>query len=55
LEYVLVGVVLLLIILALGALADRLQQGLFVEHALKSASHAATENSAGTIGDIILY
>jgi Flp pilus assembly pilin Flp len=54
-EYLIVGLVLLGIIIALGSLAARLGEGLFTEHATRSASHAMTENSAETLGDVILY
>jgi len=54
-EYLVVGLALLAIIAALGLAASRLGDGLFVEHALKSASHAVTENTAGSIGDVLLY
>jgi Flp pilus assembly pilin Flp len=54
-EYLIVGLVLIAIILALGLLAQALEDGLFVEHAAKSASHAITTNSAGTVGDVFLY
>ncbi|MCL1879660.1 MAG: hypothetical protein FWF71_03430 [Actinomycetia bacterium] len=50
-----VGTVLLALILGLGALSNRLAEGLFVEHALRSASHALGPNTAGVIGDVILY
>ena len=55
LESVIVGTVLLALILGLGALSNRLAEGLFVEHALRSASHALGPNTAGVIGDVILY
>lgn len=54
-EYLIVGVALLAIILGLGAFGFRLQEGLFVEHAVDSASHAAGPNAMGTIGDVLLY
>ena len=54
-EYLIVGLALLAIILALGALAGRLQEGLFVEHAIDSASHAIGGNTMGMIGDVLLY
>ncbi|MDR3307931.1 MAG: hypothetical protein LBS58_03405 [Coriobacteriales bacterium] len=54
-EYLVVGLVLLAIITTLGLLGGRLGEGLFVTHAAESASHAATTNSAGAIGDVLLY
>ena len=54
-EYLIVGLALLAIIIALGAIAGRLQEGLFVAHAIKSASHAAGPNTMGAIGDVLLY
>ena len=54
-EYLLIGLVLIGIIVALGTLAGHLNDGLFVEHAAASASHAITENTAGSIGDVFLY
>jgi len=54
-EYLIVGIALLSMVLALGALAGRLQDGLFVQHAIDSASHAAGHNTMGVIGDVLLY
>jgi len=54
-EYLIVGVALIIIIAALGVLSGRLQEGLFVQHAADSASHAITTNTAGSIGDVLLY
>ncbi len=54
-EYLVVGVALLIIIVALGVFVDRLQEGLFVQHAADSASHALTTNTAGSAGDVLLY
>ena len=54
-EYLIVGVALIVIITGLGALSGRLQEGLFVQHAADSASHAITVNTAGSAGDILLY
>lgn len=54
-EYLVVGVALMIIIVALGALSGRLQEGLFVQHAADSASHAITTNTAGSTGDVLLY
>jgi amino acid permease len=54
-EYLIVGAVLLVVILALGSLASRMQEGLFVQHAVRSASHAVGENALGVMGDVLLY
>jgi hypothetical protein len=54
-EYLIVGALFLVVILALGALANRLQEGLFVQHAIESASHATGGNTLGVIGDVLLY
>lgn len=54
-EYLIVGVALLMIIVALGVFSNRLEEGLFVQHAADSASHALTTNTAGSAGDILLY
>jgi len=54
-EYLVVGVALIIIIAALAALSGRVQEGLFVQHAADSASHAITTNTAGSAGDVMLY
>ena len=54
-EYLIVGVALIVIVTALSVLSGRLQEGLFVQHAADSASHAITVNTAGSAGDILLY
>jgi len=54
-EYLIVGLALIIIITALGVLSGRLQEGLFVQHAADSASHAITTNTAGSAGDVLLY
>jgi Flp pilus assembly pilin Flp len=54
-EYLIVGLVLVVIIVALGLLARALEDGLFVEHAAQGASHAITGNMAGSVGDVLLY
>jgi len=55
LEYALIGLVLLTVFVALKLLQHRLGEGLFVLHALRSASHALGPNSAGVVGDVFLY
>ncbi|MCL2807713.1 MAG: hypothetical protein FWD27_06105 [Coriobacteriia bacterium] len=54
-EYLVVGTVLIVVIVALAVLSGRLQEGLFVQHAADSASHAITTNTAGSMGDVLLY
>ncbi|MDR2036125.1 MAG: hypothetical protein LBP91_05610 [Coriobacteriales bacterium] len=54
-EYLIVGLALMVVIAGLGALSVRLEEGLFVQHAADSASHAITTNTAGSLGDILLY
>ncbi|MGI6105812.1 MAG: hypothetical protein ACOYD7_06470 [Raoultibacter sp.] len=43
------------LIIGLGALWNVLETGLFVEHALASASHHVQEVSVGVVGDVFLY
>jgi Flp pilus assembly pilin Flp len=54
-EYLIVGLILIIVIAALGLLTQVLEDGVFVEHAAQSASHAMTGNTAGTVGDVLLY
>jgi len=54
-EYLIVGLALIVIIVALSVFSGRVQEGLFVQHAADSASHAITTNTAGSAGDILLY
>ena len=54
-EYLVVGLALIALITALGVFANRVEEGLFVEHTADSASHSLTTNSAGSIGDVLLY
>jgi Flp pilus assembly pilin Flp len=54
-EYLIVGLILLVMILALGALAGRVQEGLFVQYATDNASHSVEEKFLGAIGDVLLY
>lgn len=54
-EYLIVGLAIIMIVTALGALSGRLGEGLFVQHAAESASHAFTANTAGSAGDVLLY
>ena len=54
-EYLVVALAIFAVILGLAALGNRLQEGLFTEHAADSASHAMTNNAAGSIGDVLLF
>jgi Flp pilus assembly pilin Flp len=54
-EYLIVGLVIIVVIATLGLLSQVLEEGMFVEHAARSASHAMTGNTAGTVGDVLLY
>ena len=54
-EYLIVGLALIALIAALGVFSNRVREGLFVQHAADSASHAITTNTAGSIGDVVLY
>jgi hypothetical protein len=54
-EYLIVALALMAIIVAIGLLAAKLGEGMFVQHAADSASHALTTNTAGSVGDVLLY
>jgi len=54
-EYLIVALAFLVIFVVLAALAGRLQGGMFVDHAINSASHAFGHNTMGSIGDVLLY
>lgn len=54
-EYLIVGVAILMIIAALGVFVNQMSQGILVTHAADSASHAMTINSGGSLGDVLLY
>lgn len=54
-EYLLVGLVLMIIISALAVLGQEVSAGLFVEHASSNASHTIGSATAGVIGDVFLY
>ncbi|MDR3037654.1 MAG: hypothetical protein LBU31_04520 [Coriobacteriales bacterium] len=54
-EYLIVGLALMAVIATLGLLGGKVGEGLFVEHAADSASHATTVNTAGVVGDVLLY
>jgi Flp pilus assembly pilin Flp len=54
-EYLIVGLILIVVITALGLLVQVLEDGIFVESAVQNASHAITGNTAGAAGDALLY
>ncbi|MDR2492879.1 MAG: hypothetical protein LBD25_05440 [Coriobacteriales bacterium] len=54
-EYLVVGLAVVAVVAALSAFGSRVQEGLFVSHAADSASHAASVNLAGTLGDVLLF
>lgn len=54
-EFAVVCAAFISIVVALGALWQALQGGLFVDHALASASHHLQSVSAGAVGDVFLY
>ncbi|MDR2957226.1 MAG: hypothetical protein LBU61_03460 [Coriobacteriales bacterium] len=54
-ENALVWLVLAGVLLGFGMLQKKLGEGLLIEHALRSASHALGPNMAGTIGDVFMY
>jgi hypothetical protein len=54
-EFMLVGLLLVSALLAVSTLAGHMEDGVFVEHASQSASHALSSNTAGTAGDVLLY
>ena len=55
LEFALVCMAFMGIVFTLSVLWKVLQGGLFVDHALSSASHHLQSISAGVIGDVFLY
>ena len=55
LEFALIMAAFLAIVVGLGALWEILDAGLFVEHALASASHHVQAVSVGVVGDVFLY
>ncbi|MDR0308772.1 MAG: hypothetical protein LBH87_02450 [Coriobacteriales bacterium] len=54
-EYLIVGLILIAVIIGLGALLGRIEEGLIIRHAIESASHAFGSNTAGSIGDVLIY
>lgn len=55
-EYAVVALVLVAIIAGLWALFSVLDAGMFLDHAVGSASHSiSARNSVGALGDIVLY
>ena len=55
LEYLLVGIVLLAIVLAFGALCGRLADGTFSRHITDSASHSVSSDAVDSAGDIVFF
>jgi hypothetical protein len=54
-EYLVVGLILIVVTVALGLLVQVLEDGVFVEYVVQNASHAITGNTAGSAGDVLLY
>lgn len=54
-EYALVTAAFVVMLVALGALGRTLESGLFVEHALASASHHVQLAAPGSVSDVFLY
>lgn len=54
-EFALVTAALLVVVIACGLLWRQLEGGLFVEHALSSASHHVESAAPGTIADVFVY
>lgn len=54
-EYLIIGLVLMVVVSVLGLLSGRVGDGLFLSHAADSASHALTTNTAGVVGDVLLF
>ena len=55
LEYALTGLIMVSVICGFAILQSKLGEGLFLEHAIKSLSHAVRPDLAGVIGDVLLY
>ena len=45
----------MVVAIAYGALWDSLKEGVFIEHALQSASHHIQQVSQGAWGDVLAY
>ena len=54
-EFAIVAAAFISVLVALGALWRSLKSGLFVDHALASASHHVPGVLAGGIADVFLY
>lgn len=54
-EFALVGIAFMAMAIAFGVLWRALESGLFVDHALLSASHHLVGVSIGVVGDVFLY
>lgn len=55
LEFALVTAAFLSIVIVLASLWQAIEGGLFVEHALATASHHVHMVSTGVVGDVFLY
>lgn len=54
-EYLLVGLVLLAVVVAIGMLWGKIADGTFASHISSSASHAVTSDASGTVGDVAFF
>ncbi|NLG10169.1 MAG: hypothetical protein GX562_01355 [Coriobacteriaceae bacterium] len=54
-EYLIVGLILMVVVSVLGLLSGKVGDALFARHAVDSASHALTTNTAGVVGDVLLF
>lgn len=54
-EYLIVGLILMVVISVLGLLSGKAGDGIFSTHAADSASHSLTTNTAGAVGDVLLF
>lgn len=54
-EYLIVGVMVMLVVVALAAMWHLASDGVFARHATSAASHAVDSVDLGVIGDVFLY
>ncbi|MCB7036114.1 hypothetical protein [Eggerthella sinensis] len=54
-EFALVAAAFLAVVVACGALWQVLERGLFVDHAVTSASHHVQMTAPGSLADVFLY
>ena len=54
-EYAIVLIAFLAIVIAFGVLWNAISDGLFVEHAIQSASHNVQSGLAGVLADVFVY